>query len=89
MTTMTVLGVVVYYLYNGIKNPQHLYWTGAYLGFFNWVYRYVLTATAESFSANLRATAATVANFCESHYFADFAYFSIPKTYFRRITWLV
>jgi len=63
MTTMTLVGIV-YYLYGGINSAQHLYWTGAYLGFSIGYIAMFLTATAESFGTNLRATAtSTVANF--------------------------
>lgn len=63
MTSMTLIGVI-YYLYGGISTAQHFYWVGAYLGFSIGYIAMFLTATAESFGTNIRATAtSTVANF--------------------------
>lgn len=63
MTSMTLIGVI-YYLHGGISTAQHFYWVGAYLGFSIGYIAMFLTATAESFGTNIRATAtSTVANF--------------------------
>lgn len=63
MTTMTLVGVIVY-LYGGIQKASSFYALCGVLGFSIGYIAMFLTATAESFGTNLRATAtSTVANF--------------------------
>ncbi len=63
MTTMTLLGIAVY-LYGGITKADTFYLVAGILGFSIGYIAMFLTATAESFGANLRGTAtSTVANF--------------------------
>lgn len=63
MTTMTLLGIVVY-LYGGITKADTFYLVAGILGFSIGYIAMFLTATAESFGTNLRGTAtSTVANF--------------------------
>ncbi|MFN8344111.1 MAG: MFS transporter [Spirosomataceae bacterium] len=63
MTTMTFIGVA-FYLYGGISLATVFYWVCGFLGFSVGYIAMFLTATAESFGTNLRATAtSTVANF--------------------------
>lgn len=63
MTTMTLLGVA-FYLYGGITKADMFYLVASALGFSIGYIAMFLTATAESFGTNLRATAtSTVANF--------------------------
>jgi MFS family permease len=63
MTTMTLLGVA-FYLYGGITKADTFYLVAGALGFSIGYIAMFLTATAESFGTNLRATAtSTVANF--------------------------
>lgn len=63
MTTMTLLGVA-FYLYGGITKADTFYLVAGVLGFSIGYIAMFLTATAESFGTNLRATAtSTVANF--------------------------
>ena len=63
MTTMTLVGISVY-LYGGIQTASSFYALCGVLGFSIGYIAMFLTATAESFGTNLRATAtSTVANF--------------------------
>jgi MFS family permease len=63
MTTMTLVGIA-FYLYGGITQADTFYLVAGALGFSIGYIAMFLTATAESFGTNLRATAtSTVANF--------------------------